>query len=230
MSKKSNNRKPILPLDLEKHAPAFSNIEHKAAQEEGYRDATERWAVSMEIRMDDDYHRRVHEKGKANRRADLESVGVPFEKLGALSDAANNLPDLPEYQEPDIQVPKDDYQRRAAIHGLKNRLVRWVDDCEDDGIVPDEDVCSGIMYLPDDFFRRHVGEDIRERLEAMGEDCNGLLDEIASGDLVYEDVFEDEPESEDPEIQRVLDQHKKDKETFEKNQTWQSDWNDDDDE
>ncbi len=230
MSKRREPKKPHLELDLRRYAPEFSEADHEAAREEGYEDATDRWAVNMDIRMDDDYHRRVHEMGKASRRGALESVGTPFEKLGALSDAASKLPNSPEYCKPEIRAPKDDYQRRAAIHGLKNRLIRWMEACERDGIAVDSELCPDGLEFEQYRHRQREGQEIRERLEAMGADFEASIEEAESGDIAYEERFVEKPESDDPEIRRVLDEYEKDKESFETQHGWQKAWDEDNDE
>jgi len=211
MPKRREKNKVHFPFDATRYAPDFSEAEHEGAREEGYEDATERWAVHLDIRMEDFYHRSVHEQGKASRRASLESIGVPFEKLGALADAANRLPQSPDYEEPEISVPKNDYQRRAAIHGLKNRLLLWMDACERDGLVPGAELCPDGMEFRQYLHREREGEEIRARLEAMGTDFDETLEQAEAGEIVYEEPFAEEPESDDPEIRRVLREYEEEK-------------------
>ena len=230
MKKKTRIERPAIHQRLRNYAPAFSKAEDYAAREEGYEDAAERWCVNMDIRMTEDYHRNVHEHGKAGRRADLESIGRPFERLGAMSDMTSQLPQVSDYKEPEIVVPKDDYQRRAAVHGLKNRLVRWLDFCERDGFVPSQDSDLESAESDQFAFRKWEGEDIRKRMEAMGADFDEAMAGVESGEIEYQDYFPENPNSDDPEIQNVYEQYDKDMESFDATHAWEENLEEDDDE
>ncbi len=201
-------------FDARRYAPEFTEQDHQAAREEGYESAQERWHEDFAYKQFVDYHDGVELRRRAALRKNQEETGVTPERLGVMSEAATNLPQDPDLHEPtEVSVPKHPYIREAAVAGMQNNLIKFLERCAEEGIPPealeDEDgEWSGNEKLAD---RQRQWQSLGQRLDAFGEDIGDIAEGIEAGDIEFQEELPTMPEPKDPELQRVYDIYDEDR-------------------
>lgn len=181
-----------------KGPPVFTEQDEKAAREEGFFDALDRWRFISGGKEADLGREKIKRMTKAQIASDLESEGVPFDALGEMSDEAIHLPLHPEYTaEHHIHVPKNEYERDAHVMGMCNRLIQIKERLAKYGL--------SLEMSPDEIPAKHrdvyqwarleYGK-LSERLAAFGENIEEIERAIDAGEILRRD-FVDAPSDEE---------------------------------
>ena len=223
-------------FDLRRYAPNFTAKEDYAAQQQGFEDATDKWASEMEYEKFAHYHDSVKTRAKAQNYSDLESAGAPYDEIGAMSKGWNKFPQSPDYKKPeDVFIPKDPTVRAGAANGLRNRLVRLTEKMARVGIRWDATgpVTKGDQW-EDSCHCTHEWEEIERRMNAHGIDIADVAAGIQGDDVKYRDVIDAEVPPEHPGLRRVYAEHEKEWEAWHQRQPddeekeWTDEWDEDD--
>ncbi len=204
--------------DIDKHAPAFTEADEWEATSQGYESALEKWSEDMDWKSLTHQHDSRVTRWKAQAQSDLHSVGCPYDRLGAISEAAARLPGLPEYVEPEPRATKNPVTRAAQVHGLTRYAERLMQTAERKGIPwrsalnGDRSASSPVANVKGEW------ENVRERLSVLGEDLDVLAEGIVSGDITVTEEFQAGIQPDDPELRRVYQAQDKDREEARKPQ------------
>jgi len=210
-----------LPFDVSRYAPKFTPAEERAAREEGYFNAADRWEEHINTLKYEWGFENHKMKTRAAVAHDLEYAGTPPERLGALGQAANRLPFPPDYTEPEPHVPAGRIMREARIQGMRDRLAQllhWLE--AEDGVsrenLPELDG-DAWHSNPDIRHRLEERKAIAERLAVFGADPAEIEAGIDPNDESYSEPWipdEDLP-ARDPELARVFEAFDADKARYE---------------
>lgn len=225
-------------FDLRKYARRFTEKEDYEAQQRGFEDATDKWLWEVDYEKFAHYHGSIPKRAKAQNYSDLESVGTPYDEIGAMAKGWNKFPQSPDYEKPeDILVPKDPTVRAGAANGLRNRLVRLTEKMDRKGIrwdatgpITNEDRWEDSCHCT------HEWEEIEHRMNAHGIDIADVAAGIDGGEVEYQDRFDAEVPPENPELRRVYAEHEKERESWhqrhaeDEEQDWADEWDDDEEE
>ena len=123
---KKSDDDPRPHFDVEDYAPdEFSDSDESWARRQDYPNAHEKWVEDRRWDQFRDFHESMEARTKLQHRMDMESIGVPPDKIGELMDQYQQLPHVPEpVDEKELRSPKNPHTRRAVAQGLRNRLVR----------------------------------------------------------------------------------------------------------
>lgn len=201
--------------DLPKYAPKFTEADEWYAHAQGWDSALEFWISEIMYKNWTHYAEATTRRGKAQAESDLHSVGRPYDRLGAISEAQRRLPGSPDYVDPEPRPTKDPVTRAARIHGLNRYAERLMKAAERKG-VPWRTALQGEgSYNADVAHLKAEWENVRKRLAVLGEDLDHIAEGIASGSIEVTEQFEPDIEPDDPELRRVYEAWERDQENEE---------------
>ena len=194
-------------LDPYAYPPEFTAEDDRAAQEEGFLGAYDRWKYLLDGKLADDGRERIKLQTRAQGIVDLGGIGLTSADLAALSDESLHLPRDPDYraEESDARAHGQPYLRHAQFVGACNRLIDIHARLERYDLYLDMD-SSGLHGDRLSAFQwAHIERNkVADTLEALGEDIEDVEARIESGEIEYQDRIE-APNiiSDDPDIQRI---------------------------